>query len=1434
MRSGHLPARFGTDQSSPEDHKETLKCMVKAQRESRKKRFLEQVLTQQFQDDVDHGDDNLYLSGSNSIQTLPPVSCVQTLEDRETIIKSDQECDVHEPERHDPSLILSKRSKHNSTRRQAGQVQGTADESYDFFTFNFQPDPVCKEPLPECDKNNLVITASLSQDLLQVKKAQRVAYKKCIQKESELLFKPSSQSVPISMKLPENMKHCQVKENHLSVEQRPLISQANRNILENRMLKTNEGKKWFGDDGRVIALPDPIKKSSTRSPLLDMETDLNSEVQLVYRKACIPGSEELRANFQLNVGISGLVFSHHPLFSHEHILGARLTQRYELYLTRQHNNLTGHLTDKLKVMRKVVQYMCSSHRLSEANQQRISEYTLEIRKTRQLRDSEQEKDCTLLQNIIEMWKEIKALRCSQKYNSTTYQLDYRKLKVDHDKDKQEYEEEIMSEVLDLEREMEGEYRIKLLNYEIQVKEWDEWRNEHESKRSQKKEHDQNEDESETTLKRAPPVAPEKLALECIEKQVRKKASRIRRKPGKDILIPVLYTSGNITATKLCPPDEKNRRDKVAKLSYFIRVLCNNKEVSQTESCFLSSDFKLHFGVFFKTLKAANPPQSIHLHVFEGTELSCTLLAQVVIPVPQISVETGQVHLKELKFSSNNISMSVHNTEIHPTSGKLSCCAFWGNGEDGIPLAPPVARKQDGLHNYHNAVSHDSRSGKYDMNNLDQIAQSQLDPNDPINSSTMQQWVTKDGKVIKEYLHLEHLPEEFNFVNGEELERSKRFRMLQLRDQGIAQFRNCKCIPALEKEVTDEKFQEPDTGLEGEILDTTQYLDADQVLAAKHLLSMQKHIIGRFSCVKLYCFPSDMGVTEERPKILDLFKLVNFKRLLKPEEKQQQTNITTHNLPDGRIKVLVNVIRAYNIPVRCTRNNKTSFEDSKLFLNHMQVRPFVEVSLQHTVLQTCTAEGRNPIWNHHLQLPVSNPSLSDEIFINIFDEVEDVQRERSAQRQVDKHCLGFVKVPLSTIYSQSRIDGTFTVNTPAVLLGYRKENSQDRNDRLCSQGQETYITLSISIEPMLVPAKFIRANFESKEDEHLLQASKKFVKDAYMLYPERPCITTVIDLSGKEVFITRYIRPLNPPKPLLNEHSSNSQDAIVARYVSLIPSLPDRDYLGSCEILSRCDQFLTHLTGAKADHAVLLCNYFMFMKKKALLLIGSAIPEGQTAYVLTQEESQYLIWNPRNGQCYTQYDAFCPLQTVGSLISVDNIWLNIQKHTSPMRISFDNMKANLWKPFFSPSFVYPGLSGIQVDRLVYQQPDKVAAAELQRRIENTVKHKFVEWRPQQPTNWNHYYKNILGKFLPKLELSERQVTVKKHCHELQKLLGDMRISGHTLHQPFSGMQHIIKAVHRMGVQNIQAPNVQFALAVYVHPYPNNILSVWVYLASIIHM
>lgn len=60
----------------------------------------------------------------------------------------------------------------------------------------------------------------------------------------------------------------------------------------------------------------------------------------------------------------------------------------------------------------------------------------------------------------------------------------------------------------------------------------------------------------------------------------------------------------------------------------------------------------------------------------------------------------------------------------------------------------------------------------------------------------------------------------------------------------------------------------------------------------------------------------------------------------------------------------------------------------------------------------------------------------------------------------------------------------------------------------------------------------------------------------------------------------------------------------------------------------------------------------------------------------------------------------------------------------------------------------------------------------------------------------------------------------------------QVSGFPIHRPFSEVRPLIEAVHSTGVHTIDISNVEFALAVYVHAYPQNVLSLWIYVASLV--
>lgn len=64
-----------------------------------------------------------------------------------------------------------------------------------------------------------------------------------------------------------------------------------------------------------------------------------------------------------------------------------------------------------------------------------------------------------------------------------------------------------------------------------------------------------------------------------------------------------------------------------------------------------------------------------------------------------------------------------------------------------------------------------------------------------------------------FFRLEQLQQEFNFVSDEELNRSKRFRLLCLRNREVPEFRNYKQVPLHDREILEKVFEvsTPGTG-----------------------------------------------------------------------------------------------------------------------------------------------------------------------------------------------------------------------------------------------------------------------------------------------------------------------------------------------------------------------------------------------------------------------------------------------------------------------------------------------------------------------------------------------------------------------------------------------------------------------------------------------
>lgn len=86
-----------------------------------------------------------------------------------------------------------------------------------------------------------------------------------------------------------------------------------------------------------------------------------------------------------------------------------------------------------------------------------------------------------------------------------------------------------------------------------------------------------------------------------------------------------------------------------------------------------------------------------------------------------------------------------------------------------------------------------------------------------------------------------------------------------------------------------------------------------------------------------------------------------------------------------------------------------------------------------------------------------------------------------------------------------------------------------------------------------------------------------------------------------------------------------------------------------------------------EHAILLCNYFLYLKKQAWVVLGSGI-EGEAAYTLLREipptnassninittSGTYYLYNPCTGERYETRDKMCPLKDVACVFNNTNV------------------------------------------------------------------------------------------------------------------------------------------------------------------------------------
>jgi coiled-coil and C2 domain-containing protein 2A len=293
-----------------------------------------------------------------------------------------------------------------------------------------------------------------------------------------------------------------------------------------------------------------------------------------------------------------------------------------------------------------------------------------------------------------------------------------------------------------------------------------------------------------------------------------------------------------------------------------------------------------------------------------------------------------------------------------------------------------------------------------------------------------------------------------------------------------------------------------------------------------------------------------------------------------------------------------------------------------------------------------------------------------------------------------------------------------------------------------------------------------------------------------------------------------------------------------RFVSLIPYLEDSSLGAKLDVWNTSDSFLELCAGDSEEHAVLLCNYLLHEGKEAYVVLGTGIPEGETAYVLTKEMSarDHRLWNASSGRVYSVSDSALPLSSVGCVFNDTNVWANVQSSSRPHMVDWHLMDATKWRPFFGAKGYPPPrtLQSVQKATLRYRRTSEEYRKEVEREVEGRLQQEIEDLRGHRPTDWN---RSVAAKLRPLLKRFEedangtKQLSKEEHDASLERVRATYKLVGFPMNVSFTEIQPLLDKIRNTNIWMSDGPKMQFVLATYVHAYPNNICSVWVYVASL---
>ena len=565
------------------------------------------------------------------------------------------------------------------------------------------------------------------------------------------------------------------------------------------------------------------------------------------------------------------------------------------------------------------------------------------------------------------------------------------------------------------------------------------------------------------------------------------------------------------------------------------------------------------------------------------------MSEILIPLPDDDEYFSDTQEVDFEFSSKRLERKnsrtrlssfrkSSNKKVFNISGRVCVKMGWTSGDvDDQSDDVKILRKRNARDKPF--VSHDVLKKWFDSNLLNP-----LDPDAEnlvkfVKQGSKEDMKLSDGEAIEAQGNLFRFnEEELAFCSKEELDSIERFHLLKARHNKDLNYRNKKLIPQSERELEFDKDKDMNIIDESSIADP---IDLQRYRGRKYLKKVYETISNHCEILNRDKMNTNILIGDDVPTLesLSLAFLGMFgpKRPLKPIRRMTSSRASYKLTDVTNFNIVVMVVRATNVPIRSEEPTQTSsrkssstiavgpskFTPFKSFNTYPHV--FVTISLKdlHNTSRTSSAEGTNPTWNEQLTLPYNlNTDAGKKILsIDLYDEVvEDlIDNVTEVYQRITSKWLGTIKIPIANIFANQRIEGTFEVSVPTVLLGYTKpkftrsdvgSHSAASLETFPHMSKKTHINLFISLEPNAEIPQLISSGLECIEVEGVERQIRVWYEQLKLEFPSRankwsPLVTL---LTGKRACITRLLHPLKFPF----EKNAEVAEFQIRRFVSLIP------------------------------------------------------------------------------------------------------------------------------------------------------------------------------------------------------------------------------------------------------------------------------------------